>query len=138
MTETRRPLHIAWLVGLSASIYAANLAAVTAMQAGTDASAAAQASAQAVPAQAALDALRAHDASVAADIERAASSLKSGAAQYAQAGKNLAALEQRLAGLGKSTGALKALPAVPSGGGAGSFAAAPIVHTTTGASGTKP
>ena len=126
-------------MGLSASIYAANLAAVTAMQAGTDATAAAQAAAQRVPAQAALDALRAHDASVAADIQRAANSLKSGAAQYAQAGKNLAALEQRLAGLGKSAGALKALPAVPTGGGGGgSVAAAPIVHTTTGASGTKP
>lgn len=138
MTETRRPLHIAWLVGLSASIYALNLAAVTAMQAGTDASVAAQAAVQQLPAQAALDALRAHDASVAADIERASRSLKSGAAQYAQAGKNLAALEQRLAGLGKSANSLKALPAVPTGGYGGGVAAAPIIHSTTGASGVKP
>jgi hypothetical protein len=138
MTDKRRPLHIAWLVGLSASIYAANLAAVTAMQAGTDASVAAQVATKQVPAQAALDALRAHDAAVAATIERASTSLKSGAAQYAQAGKNLAALEQRLAGLGKSAGSLKALPAVPTGGGSGSVVAAPVVHTTTGASGAKP
>ena len=132
MTDKRRPLHLAWLVGLSASIYAANLAVVTAMQAQTDASVAAQQ----VPAQAALDTLRAHDAAVSAAIEQAASSLKTGAAQYAQAGKALAALEQRLTGLGKSAGSLKALPAVPTGG--GSVVAAPVVHSTTGASGAKP
>ena len=138
MTEKRRPLHIAGLIGLTASIYAVNLAAVTAMQAGTDSATAAQAAAQAVPAQATLDALRAHDANVAAAIQRASNGLKSGAAQYSQASRNLDALEQRLSGLGKSAGSLKSLPAVPSGVGGGGVTAAPVTHTTTGASGAKP
>ena len=138
MTDKRRPLHLAWLVGLSASIYALNLAAVTAMQAGTDAASAAQAAAQAGPAQATLDALRAHDASVAAAILRASNGLKSGAAQYTQASHNLDALEQRLSGLGKSAGTLKSLPSVPTGVGGGGVTAAPVTHTTTGASGAKP
>jgi hypothetical protein len=134
-TEARRPFHLAWFVALSASVYAASLAAVSAMQAGSDAAVAAQQ----IPTQATLDALKAHDARVAQDVERAATSLQAGAAQYAQAGKNLAALEQRLAGLGKSTSALRALPAVPTvGGGGGGAAAVPAVHATTAASGAKP
>lgn len=130
-TEPRRPLHVVWFIGLSAAIYALDLAAVAAMQAGTDAGVAAQQA----PAQAAVEALRAQDASVAQDIQRASTSLQAGAAAYALAGKNLASLEQRLAGLGRSAASLQALPAVPT---VRSVAAAPVVHATSGASGAKP
>src|ERR1035437_1018128 len=78
-TEPRRPLHVVWFIGLSAAIYALDLAAVAAMQAGTDAGVAAQQA----PAQAAVDALRAQDASVAQDIQRASTSLQAGATAYA-------------------------------------------------------
>ncbi len=131
-TEQRRPLHLVWLVGLSASLYAANLAAVTALQAASDR----QAAAAQVPAQDALDALQAHDARVAQEIVQATANLQAGSAIYSKAGTTLSSLEQRLAGLTKSAGALRALPAVPviSGG----SVAVPAVHATTGASGAKP
>ena len=130
--ESRRPLHIVSMVGLSAAIYAVNLAAVTAMQASTDV----QAAGPQAPTQAALDLLRAHDAAIAAQVQQATSKLQAGAARYAQAGAALSALEKKLSGLGKSTGALSALPAVPAIG--RTTAAAPVVHTTTAASGAKP
>jgi hypothetical protein len=122
---------VVWFIGLSAAIYALDLAAVEAMQAGSDAAVAAQQA----PAQAAVDVLRAHDASVAKDIERASMSLQAGAAVYAQAGKNLASLEQGLAGLGKSAASLQSLPAAPT---VGRVAAVPVVHAISGASGAKP
>ena len=127
----RRPLHIVSMVGMSAAIYAANLAAVTAMQASSDV----QAAGPQAPAQAALDLLRAHDAAIAAQVQQATSKLQAGAASYAQAGAALSALEKKLSGLGKSTGALSALPTVPT---IARTASAPAVHTTTAASGAKP
>ncbi len=130
-TETRRPLHLVWFIGLSAAIYALDLAAVAAMQAGTDAGVAAQQA----PVQAAVDALRAQDASVAQDIERASTSLQAGAAVYAQAGRSLASLEQGLAGLDKSAASLRTLPAIPA---VGRVTSVPVVHATSGASGAKP
>jgi len=42
MTDQRRPVHLAILVGLSASAYAGSLAAVTTLQSATDASITAQ------------------------------------------------------------------------------------------------
>ncbi len=131
-TEGRRPLHIVSMVGLSAAIYAVNLAAVTTMQA----SSAALAAGPQEPTQAALDQLRAHDAAIAAQVQQATSKLQAGAATYAQAGAAITALEQKLSGLGKAAGALSALPAMPTIG--RTTAAAPVVHTTTGASGAKP
>jgi len=131
-TETRRPLHIVSMVGLSAAIYAANLAAITAMQSTSDA----QAAGPQAPTQAALDLLRIHDATIAEQVRQATDKLQAGAAAYAKAGAALNALEQKLSGLGKSAGALSALPAVPTIG--RTAAAAPVVHTTTGASGAKP
>ncbi len=130
-TEPRRRVHLAWLVGLSASIYAVNLAAVSAVQAQGDR----QLADQQAPSQNALELLRIHDAQLAQEIDHAAATLKAGASTYAQAGDTLISLEERLTGLGKSA-AFPALPAVPSVG--GGSATVPAVHTTTGASGTKP
>lgn len=131
-TERRRPLHIAWMVSLSASVYVVNLAAVAAMQASSDNLVADQQAST----QSAIDQLRANDARITQEIEQAAANLQAGTAIYAGAGKTLADLEHSLAGLGKSASGLRSLPAVPRIG-SGSVAA-PAVHTTTGASGAKP
>ena len=131
-TEVRRPFHLAWLIGLSASLYAGSLAAVTEMQAASDG----QVADQQATSQRVIDQLRTNNGRVSQEIERAAANLQAGALIYANAGKTLTDLEQHLAGLGKSAGALRALPAVPSIG--GGSASAPVVHSTTGASGAKP
>jgi uncharacterized protein YlxW (UPF0749 family) len=131
-TERRRPLHLAWLIALSASLYAASLAAVTAMQASSDRQVAdRQAATQRI-----LDQLRTRDTQISQAIDHAAANLEAGTATYSSAGTTLTGLERNLAGLDKSAAALSALPAIPRLG-AGSVAA-PVVHTTTGASGAKP
>jgi hypothetical protein len=130
-TEPRRPLHLVWLIGLSASIYALNLAAVTAMQAAADT----RAAGDRAPTSAALDILRTHDARTDLVVQRAAVQLQAGATTYADVGRTLADLEQRLAALDKSAGALKALPTTPN---LRVTSAAPTVSSTTGASGARP
>lgn len=131
-TEPRRPIHLLWLVGLSASIYAVNLAVVTELQAAGDS----QIADRQATSQAALNLLQAGDARLANQVLQASADLQATNAGYGQAAKTLATLEQRLAGLGKSAGALRALPALPtvSSGSVKSSA----VHATTGASGAKP
>jgi uncharacterized protein YlxW (UPF0749 family) len=131
-TEPRRPIHLLWLIGLSASIYAVNLALVTDLQAASDS----QVAGQQATSQAALNLLQASDARLASQVQQAASDLQATNAGYGQAAQTLATLEQRLSSLGKSAGALRALPALPAVS-SGSVKA-PVVHTTTGASGAKP
>jgi len=131
-TEPRRPLHLLWLVGLSASIYAVNLALVAELQAAGDS----QVADQQATSQAALDLLQAGDARLAGQVQQAATALQATNAGYGQAAQTLANLEKQLASLGKSAGALRALPALPAVS-SGSVKA-PAVHTTTGASGAKP
>lgn len=131
-TEPRRPIHLLWLVGLSASIYAVNLALVTDLQAASDS----QVADQQATGQAALNLLQASDARLASQVQQAAIALQATNTDYGQAAQTLATLEQRLSSLGKSAGALRALPALPAVSSAS--VKAPAVHTTTGASGAKP
>jgi hypothetical protein len=131
-TEPRRPVHLLGLVGLSAAIYAVNLAVVTELQAAGDS----QVTAAQAGDLAALDVLRVTDARVAGEVQAATGNLKATNSLYDEATQALITLEARLAGLGKSASALQALPALPHVS-SGSLNV-PVIHATTGASGAKP
>jgi hypothetical protein len=139
MTETRRPVHLAVLVGASATAYAVALAGVTALQSATDA----RIAAERAPAGRAADLLaRGHD-ELETTLDQATRTYGLAAGRYAQLGTRLVDMETSLDDLGKRvakvTGAAKALP------GHVSLPAittstrvvtrTKVVHATTGASG---
>jgi hypothetical protein len=140
MTEKRRPVHLAMLVGLSASAYAGSLAVVTMLQSTTDAALAAERA----PIREIADAITAgHD-----DLE---TTVAGAARRYGQVTDRYGALlpelgqaEQSLDSLAKTTSSVTdsaltlpshvSLPAVPTVARIVRVAA-PTTHATTGASG---
>ena len=140
MTEKRRPVHLAVLVGLSASTYAGSLALVTLLQSSSDAGIAAERA----PMREVADALRAgHDhleTTVAAAARRA--SLMTD--RYGALLPELAQVETSLDALAKTTSSVTdstltlpshvSLPAVPAAARV-VRGAAPATQATTGASG---
>lgn len=140
MTEKRRPVHLAVLVGLSASAYAGSLAAVTMLQSATDAAI----TAERAPIREIADAITVgHDGleTTVADAARRYSLMTD---RYGALLPEFAQVETSLDTLAKTTSSVTdsaltlpthvSLPAVPT---APRIArgAAPTTHATTGASG---
>ncbi len=155
MTEPRRPLHIPIVVGISAGLYAASLAAVTGLQSAHDVATAAAAA----PGADTAALLRSSHDQLDAELARARAAYTAAADHYDALTKQLAGLETRLAGLAAQADSLRSAPlAVPGAaaiavgqggivvhrgtaaavGAAPAAAAAPAVHATTGASGAPP
>lgn len=110
MTESRRPVHLAVLIGVSASAYAISLAGVTALQSATDT----RIAAERAPAGHAADVLaRDHD-ELEASLDEATQAYMRAADGYAGLGPRMVDMETSLATLGKRvakvTGAANALP----------------------------
>ncbi|MGZ6343159.1 MAG: hypothetical protein ACXWOT_09125 [Candidatus Limnocylindrales bacterium] len=129
----RRPYHIPVTIGLSAGLYAASLAGVTALQAAQDAAVAAQRD----PAAAAIAQLQAHNDGLSQDLIKAGDAFDAAAGRYDAASQRLASLEQQLGRIAAAVGAVRSgssaakLPSV----GRSNVAAPPPVSATTGASG---
>lgn len=138
MTEARRPLHVVAYLGLSAGVYAVSLAAVTALQAQSEAAVVTDRApaAQAIAGlSAANDRLEARAGLIGQTYEQATGA-------YDRLGQTLADVEAQLAGLadivGTVNGASLALPdrvALPSITRTVAPVSRPTVHATTAASG---
>lgn len=138
MTDTRRPLHIAVFLGLSAGAYAVSLAGVTALQAQSEASVLVD---RAPTAQAIAEISARHDA-LEASADRAATAYRRAAGAYDAVGQTLTDVEAQLSGLadvvGTIQGAAQDLPtrvALPQVSRAVTAVSRPAVHATTAASG---
>lgn len=139
MTERRRPVHLAVLVGVSTSAYAITLAGVTALQSGADASVIAD---RAPAAHAAEQLADGHDR-IEDRLETAQRSYVAAAARYDRLGPSMTDMESGLDALGrrvtKVSGAANALPGrvkLPSlSSGTRVVTRTTVVHATTGASG---
>lgn len=143
MTDTRRPLHLAVLVGASAGTYAIALAGVTALQSATDATIAAARA----PYEIATDRMSAGHDRVEAALADAARAYDRLAASYDGLTPRLAGLESSLTGLGERTSRLSdsigslptrvSVPRMPTVRSAPAPAkvSKPSTHGTTGASG---
>jgi len=139
MTERRRPVHLAALVGASAAVYAASLAGVAALQSSTDR---AVIEGQAPAKEAAGRLGESHDR-LQADLDAAAQRYADSAARYQTLVDGIAAMETGLAdyagGVSRATGAAGELPAtapLPTVRRTVTTAVAkPHVRATTGASG---
>ena len=129
----RRPYHVPVAVGLSAGLYAVTLAGVTALQSTRDVAVAAERG----PADAAIAALQAHNEALTQDLLRAGKAYDAAAGGYDDTAQRLAHLEQQLARIGASVGAVRSgssaarLPAL----GHSNVAPPPPVSATTGGSG---
>lgn len=137
MTDARRPHHVAVFLGLSAGAYALSLAAVTALQARSEAAVAADRA----PTARAIDMLAAQHDSLEADARRAGLTYGQAAGAYDRVGQAMADVEAQLAGLATIVadvdGAARALPdhvALPRISRTVSTVR-PTVHATTAASG---
>lgn len=141
MTETRRPVHLAVLIGVSASAYAVSLAGVTALQSATDT----RIAAERAPAGHAADVLaRDHDA-LEASLGEANQAYQRAADRYTALGPRMVDMEASLATLGKRvskvTGAANALPghiSLPTISTSTRYVTrtqTKVVHATSGASG---
>ena len=141
MTEARRPVHLAVLVGVSASAYAASLAGVTALQSATDA----RIAAERAPASHAADVMTSGHDELQASLDAASGAYAIAADRYARLGPRLTDMESSLDALGrrvrKVTGAANALPGHVSASlprvstSTKTVTRTKVVHTTTGASG---
>jgi hypothetical protein len=139
MTDTRRPVHLAVLVGLSATAYAISLAGVTALQSATDA----RIAADRAPAGRAADLLASGHDELEMTLDYATQSYGLAAGRYAELGTRIVDMETSLADLekrvGKVTGAAKALPnhvSLPTiSTSTRVVTRTKVVHATTGASG---
>jgi hypothetical protein len=141
MADTRRPIHLGVIVGLSAGAYAVSLAGVTGLQSARDAATAAE-RAPASEAAARLDALH-------TDLERrvvaAGAAYDAAAAAYAELAAGLGTFDGRLQTLAGAVSAIEgtsvslptsvAVPHVSKAAPVARAAAAPAVHGTTSASG---
>ena len=92
MSEPRRPVHLAVIVGLSAGAYAVSLAGVTALQAASDQ----QLMAANGPAADAVKTLQAEHARLDDRLAAAASTYDAATSAYADISGQLAAMEKRL------------------------------------------
>jgi len=138
MTDARRPLHVGAFIGLSAGAYALSLAAVTAIQAQSDATIAADRA----PTEQAIAEVAAQNDSLEADASRAGRTYERATSAYDLASRTLADVEAQLAGLAKVAGAVdgaaRSLPdhvALPQVTRSVARVRQPVVHATTAASG---
>jgi hypothetical protein len=141
MAEKRRPIHIGIAVGVSASMYAVSLAAVTALQSQQDA----QIGSGYAPLAEAADRLDATNAGLEARMDAARAAFDASATAFSDLAGRVPGFETRLEALASTIAKLHGSTvslSIPSGGGsipgvAGSrpVAAKPPVHTTTSASG---
>jgi pimeloyl-ACP methyl ester carboxylesterase len=143
MTDARRPLHLAVLVGVSTGAYAVALAAVTTLQSGTDAAI----SADRAPYDLAADRMAAGHDQVEAALEVAARAYDRLAADYDGLTPRLTEMETSLRDLGDRTARLSesvsalpskvSIPRMPTVRSAPApvKASKPATHGTTGASG---
>lgn len=139
MTETRRPVHLAVLVGVSASAYAISLAGVAALQSATDA----RVAADRAPAGQAADALATGHDELERSLDEASRAYVLSSGRYARVGTGLVDMEASLDALGtrveKVSGAANALPGRVSLPAISTstrvITRTRVVHATTGASG---
>ncbi len=139
MTESRRPIHLAVLVGVSASAYAISLAGVAALQSATDA----RVAADRAPAGQAADVLASGHDQLETSLGEATRAYADAADRYARLGTRLVDMEASLEDLGtrveKVSGAAKALPgrvSLPTISTTTRVVTrTKVVHATTGASG---
>lgn len=141
MTERRRPVHLAVLVGVSASAYAASLAGVTALQSSMDA----RIAADRAPAGHAADLLATGHDQLETSLDEASRAYTQAAGRYAALGTRLIDMETSLDDLGKRvakvTGAADALPGhvslptIRTTTSTRVVTRTKVVHATTGASG---
>jgi hypothetical protein len=96
-TATRRPIHVAVTVGVTASLYAVSLAGVTVLQHDSDARLAADRG----PASAAVDALRSANDAADADLAGLVSGYAGASAAYRAIADRIGAHESALAALGQ-------------------------------------
>lgn len=137
---TRRPVHVAVTVGVTAGLYAVSLAGVTALQAGTDA----RLTADRAPAAAAVAELRTTQDAVEARLALMESAYADAAATYGELAAAIGTYGAALAGLGRQVAAVegsasalrvptvRSLPSVASGT---VRAARPATNACTTASG---
>lgn len=139
MTERRRPVHLAVLVGMSASAYAVSLAGVAALQSATDG----QVAADRAPVGRAADALATGHDQLERSLDEASRAYVVSSERYARVGTELVDMETSLDALGtrveKVSGAAKALPGrvtLPTiSTSTRVITRTRVVHATTGASG---
>jgi hypothetical protein len=141
MAEKRRPIHIGIAVGVSASLYAVSLAAVTGLQSQQNA----QISAGYAPIADAADRLDVANADLEARMDAARAAFDASTTAFSDLAGRVPGFESKLKALAGTVGKLHGSSvslSVPSSGGsiprvAGSrpVAAKPPVHTTTSASG---
>jgi hypothetical protein len=138
MTDARRPVHLAVLLGVSACAYAVSLAAVTALQSHADARLAAARE----PIGRATDAVAADRRTLEAAVEDVARRYSVLADRYRRSGLSLEEVEAsldelatRAADVSESAASLPTRFRLPSVGAAPRSVAAPATHATTGASG---
>ena len=137
-TETRRPLHVGVLLGLSAGAYAITLAGVTGLQSTAD-----EAAIEArQPALSALEAAAVEHDRLEAELSAARSSLATAGDDYDDVAARIGALQARLETLATTVGTLEgatlSLPtriALPSAPRVPAAVSRPTTQATTGASG---
>lgn len=137
--ETRRPIHLAVVVGLSAGAYALSLAGVTALQASSEQSLADGYA----PTADAVSLMRSKHDQLEVRLAAAAAAYDQAAASYDQVTGQLKGYEAGLGALAKQVTKVKGSAAyvpmkgssLPSVGRATSSAAKPVAHATTCASG---
>lgn len=140
MAEKRRPIHLGIAVGVSASMYAVSLAAVTALQNQQNA----QTSAGYAPLADAADRLDATNADLEARMDAARAAFDDSTTAFSDLAGRVPGFETRLKSLAGTLAQVQGSSAslsIPSGGsiphvaGSKPVAAKPPVHTTTSASG---
>ena len=138
MTDARRPVHLAVMLGASAGIYAVSLAGVTALQSAADR---ALIEDRAPLGEATRSLSGGHDG-LETDLDRAAREYGAAAASYDRLGPRLDEVETSLDALAGTvsqvSGAARSLPghvALPAVTRPVSSRPAPVTHATTGASG---
>jgi hypothetical protein len=103
VSTTRRPVHVAVAVGVTAGLYAVSLAGVTTLQAGTDA----RLAAERAPAAAAVEALRSSHDQAEAELARIEAGFGSTAASYQQIADGVAGHEAALDSLAARVAAVE-------------------------------
>jgi hypothetical protein len=137
MGETRRPIHLGIAVGVSASLYAVSLAAVTGLQSGQNA----QTSSAYAPLVSSVDQVDGANADLAARLDAARAAFDASAGSFSDVVAKVPGFETRLKALAgavtKIRGTSVSMPtggALPRVSGAGTVAKPPV-HVTTSASG---
>ena len=102
-TATRRPIHVAVTVGVTASLYAVTLAGVTALQHDSDA----RLAAERAPASAAVEALQGANDALDADLAGLGPGYSDASAAYRTIAERIGAHESALASLGKRVAAVE-------------------------------